>query len=72
MHMSGTRGLWKLHFVYFPKALLLLLREEKNTNSNALFVYNVVRSVKEIGVQSQWGETANYGQRFANRAWKST
>lgn len=34
----------------FLQALLLSLREGNNTNSNSLFVYSVVCSVKEIGV----------------------
>ena len=34
----------------FLEALLLSLKGKNNTNSNALFVYNVVGSVKEIGV----------------------
>lgn len=53
MHTSGTQRPLETQFVYFSKALLLLLREENNRNFNSLFVYNVVCSVKEIGVQNQ-------------------
>lgn len=44
---------------------MLSLREENNTNSDSLFVYYVVCSVKEIGVQTSEGDKG--GQAFVKR-----